>query len=113
MHTCSPAHPLLHTRVSARQHATTTEIDLQIDVNLKGVVYGTRAAAQIMSTQPRESDTSKQRGHIVNFSSMGGMATVSGVTLYAASKFAVRGFSLAASKDLADCGVAVTCLMPG
>ena len=35
----------------------------------------------------------------MNFSSMGGLATVSGVTLYAASKFAVRGLSLAADKD--------------
>ena len=55
-------------------------------------------------------------GHIINFSSMGGLATVSGVTLYAASKFAVRGFSLAASKDL-SCGpraqqVAVSVFMP-
>ena len=32
-------------------------------------------------------------------SSMGGLATVSGVTLYAATKFAVRGFSMACSKD--------------
>ena len=51
-------------------------------------------------------------GHIINFSSMGGLATVSGVTLYAASKFAVRGFSFAASKDLIDENIAVTCFMP-
>jgi hypothetical protein len=49
----------------------------------------------------------------VNFSSMGGLATVSGVTLYAASKFAVRGLSLAADKDLwGQEGIAVTCFMP-
>ena len=54
----------------------------------------------------------RHRGHIINFSSMGGLATVSGVTLYAASKFAVRGFSSACSKDLADSNIAVTCFMP-
>ena len=87
------------------QDATTREIDLQIDVNIKGVVYGTREVAKAML------DTNHS-GHIVNFSSMGGLATVSGVTLYACTKFAVRGFSMACSKDLAKDNIAVTCFMP-
>ena len=51
-------------------------------------------------------------GHIVNVSSMAAVGPVSGVTLYATAKFGCRGFSLAAAKDLAELGIAVTCLMP-
>ena len=43
---------------------------------------------------------------------MAAVGPVSGVTLYAAAKFGCRGFSLAANKDLASDGIAVTCLMP-
>eukprot|EP00939_MAST-03C_sp_MAST-3C-sp1_P000192 g192.t1 len=94
------------------QHATTREIELQIDVNVKGVSLGTRAAARIMLESQKDDDDAAVGGHIVNFSSMGGVATVAGVTLYAASKYAVRGLSLASSKDLAGTGVDVTCFMP-
>ena len=86
------------------------EIDLQVDVNIKGVAHGTRAAALSMLSRNRGRHGGV--GHIVNFSSMGGLATVSGVTLYAASKFAVRGFSLAADKDLREEGLAVSVFMP-
>ena len=94
------------------QDATVREINLQIDVNVKGVVFGTRAIANAMKNKPKEQVGGHVGGHIVNFSSMGGLATVSGVTLYACSKFAVRGFSMACSKDLAEHGISVTCFMP-
>ena len=105
------------------QDATVREINLQIDVNVKGVVFGTRAIAKAMQNRTvggqvggqvggRQVGGQQVGGHIVNFSSMGGLATVSGVTLYACSKFAVRGFSMACSKDLAEHGIAVTCFMP-
>lgn len=89
----------------AIQDASIDEIDMQIDVNTKGVMYGTRAAARMMMAQPLG-------GHIVNVSSMAATGVVSGVTAYAASKFACRGFSLAASKDLIGTGVCVSCFMP-
>ena len=106
------------------QNATIREINLQIDVNVKGVIYGTRAASKCFQQTKTNNNTRNNYydnnnnkdaingGHIINFSSMGGLATVSGVTLYAASKFAVRGFSFAASKDLIDENIAVTCFMP-
>ena len=96
------------------QDVTLKEINLQLDVNIKGVVLGTRAAAKCFLSMKDDISLPlhRHRGHIINFSSMGGLATVSGVTLYAASKFAVRGFSSACSKDLADSNIAVTCFMP-
>ncbi|MCB9729436.1 MAG: SDR family oxidoreductase [Deltaproteobacteria bacterium] len=80
------------------------DIDRHIDINTKGVILGTRAAARAMV--PRKT------GHIVNIGSLASLAPVSGLALYAASKFAVRGFSLAAAGDLRPHGVAVTVVMP-
>lgn len=79
-------------------------IHLHFDVNVKGVVFGTHAAARRMI--PRGS------GHIINFGSLASLAAVPGLSLYSASKFAVRGFSLAAAAELAPRGVAVTVVMP-
>jgi len=87
------------------QDASFRDIDLHIDVMVKGVALGTKIAADLML----ETET---KGHIINVSSMAAVAPVSGVTLYACAKYATRGFSLAAAKDLAPHGIAVTCFMP-
>jgi len=83
---------------------TPAQVDLQIDVNTKGTVYGTQAAARQMIKQ--------RAGHIINFASLAGLSPVPGVALYSASKFAVRGFSLAADHELRSQGVAVTVICP-
>jgi 3-oxoacyl-[acyl-carrier protein] reductase len=80
------------------------DVDLHFDVNVKGVVLGTRAAARRMIAQGS--------GHIVNIGSLASLAPVPGLPLYSASKFAVRGFTLAAAMELAPRGVAVTLVMP-
>jgi 3-oxoacyl-[acyl-carrier protein] reductase len=77
---------------------------LHIDVNIRGVVLGTRAAARRM--------VARGAGHIVNFGSLASLAAVPGLCLYSMSKFAVRGLSLAAAAELAPFGVAVTVVMP-
>ena len=79
-------------------------VHLHIDVNVKGVLFGTRAAARRMVAQGH--------GHIVNFGSLASLAAVPGLCLYSASKYAVRGFSLAAAAELAPHNVAVTLVMP-
>lgn len=80
-------------------------IDTTIDVNLKGVMHGTNAAARIML--PRG------RGHIVNIASLAGIAAVPGIAAYSASKHGVRGFTLAVERELAPQGIAVTVVCPG
>lgn len=75
-----------------------------LDVNVKGVVFGTRAAARRMVTSGG--------GHVVNIGSLASLSPVPGMSLYAASKFAVRGFSLSAAFELRPRGVAVTVVMP-
>lgn len=83
---------------------TDADVDLHLDVNVKGVIHGMR----IVGGHFRE----QRRGHVVNFGSLASLAPVPGLTLYSASKFAVRGVSLAAAQELAEHGVAVTVLMP-
>jgi len=78
--------------------------ELTLDVNVLGTILGTRAAARRM--RPRRC------GHVVNVGSLASLAAVPGLAVYSASKFAVRGFSLAAAAELAPHGVAVTLVMP-
>jgi 3-oxoacyl-[acyl-carrier protein] reductase len=86
-------------------HETPAEqIDRHLDINAKGVIHGTRAAAVHM--------VRRGRGHIINIGSLAALAPVPGLCLYSAAKFAVRGFSLAAAQELRPHGVAVTLVCP-
>lgn len=81
------------------------EVGLTIDVNVKGVIFGTNAAARRMIAQGG--------GHIVNVASIAGLVAVPGLAVYSASKHAVRAFSLAVSQELKPHGVYVTVVCPG
>lgn len=86
------------------QDITDDDIHRQIDINLKGVIFGTRAAARRLL--PRGD------GHIINIASLASLAPIPGLSLYSASKYAVRGFSLAAAEELHSQGIAVTTVCP-
>jgi 3-oxoacyl-[acyl-carrier protein] reductase len=86
------------------QESPVKEIDLQIDVNVKGVIYGTRVAAQHML--PRG------QGHIINIASIAGVLPVPGLAVYAASKHAVRAYSLSAALEFRPKGLYVTAVCP-
>ena len=75
-----------------------------LDVNSKGVIFGTHTAARHM--------LARRAGHIINIASLAALAPVAGISLYSASKYAVRGFSLAAAQELRPRGVAVTVVCP-
>jgi 3-oxoacyl-[acyl-carrier protein] reductase len=81
------------------------DIDLMFGVNVRGVIYGTNAVAAAMKR--------RRRGHIVNIGSTASLYPTPGTTVYAATKFAVRGFSIAAAGDLRPHGIAVTLFGPG
>jgi 3-oxoacyl-[acyl-carrier protein] reductase len=76
------------------------QVDSHLDVNAKGALLGTCLVARHMVRQ--------RAGHVVNLASLAGVAPVPGMSLYSGSKFAVRGFSLAAREELREHGVAVT-----
>ena len=77
---------------------------LQLDVNSKGVIFGTQAAVRVMLEQGH--------GHIINIASLAGVAPVPGLALYSASKFAVRGYTLAAAFELREKNIKVTAICP-
>ncbi len=79
-------------------------IDLQIDVNLKGVLYGMKLAAPRM--------VARGGGHIVNLASMVGKAGYRGGVTYSATKHAVVGATEALRSELRDTGVQVSTVMP-
>lgn len=80
------------------------DIDLHLDINAKGSILGTTILGRMMAKQGF--------GHIINISSLAGLAPVSGLSLYAASKFAIRGFSLAIAPELKKSGVDISVVCP-
>ena len=81
------------------------DFDWLLAVNLQGVVRMTRAFLPLL----RQSDESR----LVSLSSLFGLIAPPGQTAYAASKFAVRGFSEALRHELAGSNVGVTVVHPG
>ena len=76
-----------------------------IDVNVVGVFLGMRAVAPAMTEQ--------RAGSIINVSSVAGLMGSPYLVAYAASKWAVRGMTKVAAKELAQFGVRVNSLHPG
>jgi len=75
-----------------------------LDVNLLGLVHVTRAALPALL---------RQRGsHVANVSSFAGLLAVYGYTAYAASKYAVTGFSEALRQELRPQGLGVSIVFP-
>ena len=70
-----------------------TQMTWLMDINFWGVVRGTRAFLAHLQGRPQ--------AHIVNISSIFGIIAPAGQSAYAASKFAVRGFSEALRHELA------------
>lgn len=84
--------------------AVPKEVDLHFDINVKGTIYGTQSVVDIMRQQGH--------GHIINMASVAALTPVPGLSLYSASKFAVRSYSLAAGMELKQYGIAVTTVCP-
>jgi 3-oxoacyl-[acyl-carrier protein] reductase len=93
------------TRDATMRTMTEEQFDAVIEVNLKGVWLGTKAAAARM----REVG----RGSIVNISSLSGKVGMPGQTNYSAAKAGVVGLTKAAAKELAHLGVRVNAVQPG
>ncbi len=80
------------------------EAQLQVDVNLMGVVRGMRAITPGF--------VERRRGQVINVASMAALAPIEGISMYSATKYAVRSLSLAASSELRRKGVYVTVVCP-
>jgi len=76
-----------------------------LDVNVVGVFLGMREVASHM--------TERGSGSIINVSSLAGLTGGPLLTAYAASKWAVRGMTKVAARELARAGVRVNSVHPG
>jgi 3alpha(or 20beta)-hydroxysteroid dehydrogenase len=81
------------------------EFDRVIDVNLKGTWLGVKSAIEPMKAAGQ--------GSIVNISSIEGFIAAEGLSAYAASKFAIRGVTKAAARELARFNIRVNSVHPG
>ncbi|MFM8396157.1 MAG: SDR family oxidoreductase [Acidobacteriota bacterium] len=84
--------------------STAQTIDRHVDINLKGVIHGTATASRQMLKQGH--------GHIINIASMAGLAPIPGLAVYSATKYACRGYSLAAALELRKRNIFVTTISP-
>jgi len=80
------------------------QMERLVDVNLWGVIHGSRLAAARMRRQGS--------GHIVNVASMAGVFPVPFSAVYTATKHAVYGFSLALREELRPHGVSAHVVCP-
>ena len=86
------------------------EWQLQMDVNLNGLHYCTRA---VVPTMKQQNAANGFGGHIVNIASVAGLVGNPSLSAYNATKFALRGYSEALMKELRTDGIKVTCVYPG
>ncbi|AWB93889.1 SDR family oxidoreductase [Aeromicrobium chenweiae] len=78
--------------------------DRIIDVNLRGVITGTKLVVPQM--------IQRGHGHVINIASAVGRIAVANGATYSASKYAVVGFSEAMRSELQPHGVDVSCILP-
>jgi len=78
--------------------------DLQIDVNLRGVVNGMAAALPTMVAQGH--------GHVVNIASLAGRIPTPNAAIYSATKHAVVGLTETVRAEMRGTGVRLTAVLP-
>lgn len=85
---------------------TPEEVEKILKVNVEGVLWGIQAAAKKFKER-------KQKGKIINASSIAGHDGFELLGVYSATKFAVRGLTQAAAKEFASDGITVNAYCPG
>jgi NAD(P)-dependent dehydrogenase (short-subunit alcohol dehydrogenase family) len=78
------------------------EVRLTCEVNLLGVIWGSRAAVEAMRAGPGANR------HIINVASLSSFGPVPGLAVYGATKHAVLGFTGSLQGDLLDAGIPIT-----
>ncbi len=81
------------------------EHDAILDVNLRGMIHLTQRLLPPM--------LDRRSGHIVNIGSDVAVTPIANMAVYAASKFAVRGFTLSLAREVKNHGVKVSLINPG
>ncbi|QKJ86944.1 Short-chain dehydrogenase [Paramixta manurensis] len=87
------------------EEASENEIEHLFDVNF----HGTRRVVQAVLPYLRQ----QKSGHIVNITSIAGLAPSAGSGYYAAAKFAVEGMSQSLAQEIGPLGIKLTLVEPG
>lgn len=87
------------------EEVTEAEARAQFDTNVFGVLWVTQASLPFLRAQGS--------GHIVQISSIGGVAAFPSLGIYNASKWALEGFTESLAQEVAGFGVKVTLIEPG
>lgn len=91
--------------MGALEELPEADIRTVFDTNVFGLIEVSRAITPLFRKQ--------KSGRFINLSSVAGMVALPGASIYAATKFAVEGFSEALAGELASFGVKVTLIEPG
>lgn len=89
----------------AIEEVSDAELEPMYEANVFGLLRVTRAFLPQFRKQ--------RSGHILNLSSIGGLAASPGWGLYQSTKFAVEGLSEALAQEVAPLGIRVTIIEPG
>jgi len=87
------------------QEGDVSDWDAMIDINVKGLLYVTKAIVGGMVT--------RGKGHIVNIGSIAGKEVYPNGNVYCASKFAVDALNKGMRMDLNQSGIKVSAINPG
>ena len=91
--------------LGAVEESTPEEVRHVLDVNFFGPLAIVQAALPFLRAQ--------RSGHIVNISSIAGLAPSAGSGIYAAAKFALEGASESLAQEIALLGIKLTLVEPG
>jgi 3-oxoacyl-[acyl-carrier protein] reductase len=81
------------------------DVDVVVDLNLKGTIHITRLVSRRM--------LAKSGGSIVNITSIVGRSGYRGLAVYSATKAALEGFTRALARELGSRGITVNAIAPG
>jgi NADP-dependent 3-hydroxy acid dehydrogenase YdfG len=91
--------------LSAIDKGNVDDWDAMIDINVKGLLYISKAILPIM--------VERKKGHIINIGSIAGKEVYSGGNVYCASKYAVDAITQGMRIDLNEHGIKVSAINPG
>lgn len=87
----------------------TKKLDMQLDVNLRGVFLATREALPLL----KEAGAEHGHAQVINIASIAGKFGQGWLSVYSATKAGVVGLTQALHKELGESGVKATAICPG